>query len=135
MRSLAKSATATAVRTMGKVAVSSHAADSGVGTKNSSREGSRGRRLALSLSKILARIRSLGASPDTTGRIARPCLTRDRSISDQILYGHWYYATLPSSHKKIGNFGLSRPRINIGPVKKEERDALASSGEIRFGNI
>lgn len=57
MSSLVKRATAAAVRIMGRVTESSQASDSGVGTKNSSRAGSRRRRRERSRSATLSRRR------------------------------------------------------------------------------
>lgn len=60
MSSLVKSAMAAAVSTMGREAESSHASDSGVATKNSSRDGSRGRLRARSRSATFRRRRAPG---------------------------------------------------------------------------
>jgi hypothetical protein len=84
MRSLVKRATAAAVSTMGRETESSHASDSGVGTKNSSRPGSRRRRLARSRSATRIRRRSLGeASPANATCLADapPRRSADRSIA------------------------------------------------------
>lgn len=79
MRSLAKSVRATAPRTIGQERVSSHLEDSGVGTKNSSFDESRGSRRARSRSRMRARSKSPGPSP-AAARIGRPARTSDRSI-------------------------------------------------------
>lgn len=84
MRSLVKRATAAAVSTMGRETESSHASDSGVGTKNSSRPGSRRRRLARSRSATRIRRKSLGeASPANATCLAAapPRRSADRSIA------------------------------------------------------
>ena len=84
MRSLVKRATAAAVSTMGRETESSHASDSGVGTKNSSLPGSRRRRLARSRSATRIRRRSLGeASPANAICLAAapPRRSADRSIA------------------------------------------------------
>ena len=84
MRSLVKRATAAAVSTMGSEAESSHASDSGVGTKNSSRPGSRRRRLKRSRSATRIRRRSLGEdtpSHATCRAAAPPRRSADCSIA------------------------------------------------------
>lgn len=83
MRSLVKRATAAAVSTMGRETESSHASDSGVGTKNSSRPGSRRRRLRRSRSATRIRRISLVDPPsDAANRAASPPRrSADRSIA------------------------------------------------------
>lgn len=86
MRTLAKRATATAVRIMGMEAVSSQEADSGTCTKNSSRAGSRRRRRALSRSLIRDLSRSPGA-PSDAARIGLRARNNERSIGSAITSG------------------------------------------------
>jgi hypothetical protein len=78
MRILVKRATAAAVSTMGRETESSHASDSGVGTKNSSRPGSRRRRLRRHMLRI-----SLVDPPSNAARraAAPPRRSADRSIA------------------------------------------------------
>lgn len=81
IRTFAKSATATAVRTIGIVAVSSQDADSGTSTKNSSRVWPLRCRLTLSRTPITALTTSPGLSP--AAALARTALApriNERSI-------------------------------------------------------
>jgi hypothetical protein len=131
MRSLVKRATAAAVSTMRREAESSHASDSGVGTKNSSRPGSRLRRLRRSRSATRIRRISLVDAPPTwpDARPSRPGaaptaalpppLTRAAGDSRRQI-GPSYFPSRSGLHKfffaKVGK-GV----VSLGPCENSAR--------------